>query len=690
MFVCLFVCLFVCFFFLCFFVCLCVCVCVCVCVQSSFYQEQEKSEQLYKQLKKTLRKSEKQDKAIELRANEVKQFVSDQMRTVQENVRKLNTKESDLIKQVPETVGPRGPPGIDGANGKNGKDGSMGNPGPRGPDGPVGPSGPPGAMGLNGNTGKAGEAGIPGEGGIPGNQGIAGGTGVEGLPGSNDEWESTGYDCPPGATKTMRLRHCNRKGCRLETYFAGEWGNICDKGFTDKSAQTVCKALGFTEGGRRYKGAGGFGTGRAHLGERIWLKDVRCNGSEGDVGDCQHSSWGSVQGCDSTMAVGICCAGIEQPDKKGKRFGPSDFSHCPAASTSWARLRMCTQRSCRLEVYHDRKWGTVCDSGFTDNSAKVVCKSLGFKQGGVSRRAGGGAGMIWLSNAVCKGDETNLEWCSHDSWGKHDCDHNMDAGVCCIGKGKPPGPKAPGPAYTCAGGEDSVDNGSTRLVDCTNAGCRLEVRHNDEWGTVCDDGFGEKASKVVCRSLGLQGGFVVHKYGSRYNKEGVGRVWLNDVHCNGGESWLGSCRHGQWGEAARCSHGNDVGVCCGEQPKYNSVKDMKAAGVFVPKCEAKGPSVRFSEGCDHKGWRADLYEGSYPQLVKGKMENDALGCTVEHNEVLPGSVSSMEIPKGIKVTLFDEYFFGGQSRSFTGPVDVRCLVSYGWNDKARSVKIETV
>jgi len=33
----------------------------------------------------------------------------------------------------------------------------------------------------------------------------------------------------------------------------------------------------------------------------------------------------------------------------------------------------------RLEVHYDDIWGTVCDDGFTDAAATVVCKSLGFE-----------------------------------------------------------------------------------------------------------------------------------------------------------------------------------------------------------------------------------------------------------------------------------------------------------------------
>ena len=122
----------------------------------------------------------------------------------------------------------------------------------------------------------------------------------------------------------------------------------------------------------------------------------------------------------------------------------------------------------RVEICIDNQWGTVCDDLWDANSAAVVCRQLNFTSQGepsqctlcsanfspfyfsficsanfpspphptggvpVSRAFfGRGFGPISLDEVQCTGSESSLLNCSQDR--SHDCSHNEDAGVICIG-----------------------------------------------------------------------------------------------------------------------------------------------------------------------------------------------------------------------------------------------------------------
>ena len=94
----------------------------------------------------------------------------------------------------------------------------------------------------------------------------------------------------------------------------------------------------------------------------------------------------------------------------------------------------------------------------------------------------------------------------------------------------------------------------------TNVGLgRVEVYHNEAWGTVCDDGWDIKDATVVCRMLGYLGGAAA--IGRAYFGEGSGNIWMDDVACTGNEASLLSCSHNGWGTHS-CEHGDDAGVIC--------------------------------------------------------------------------------------------------------------------------------
>ncbi len=85
---------------------------------------------------------------------------------------------------------------------------------------------------------------------------------------------------------------------------------------------------------------------------------------------------------------------------------------------------------------YNATWGTVCDDGWGDTEATIVCQQLGFTSGKAypGSHYGPGKGIIWLDDLMCSGIETSLEECIHNGWGQEDCNHNEDVGVKCLGK----------------------------------------------------------------------------------------------------------------------------------------------------------------------------------------------------------------------------------------------------------------
>jgi len=52
------------------------------------------------------------------------------------------------------------------------------------------------------------------------------------------------------------------------------------------------------------------------------------------------------------------------------------------------------------------------------------------------------------------------------------------------------------------------------------------------------------------------GHFVGRRFGA-----GSGRIWLDDVSCNGSESSITQCQHRGWG-SHNCEHSEDVSISC--------------------------------------------------------------------------------------------------------------------------------
>lgn len=96
---------------------------------------------------------------------------------------------------------------------------------------------------------------------------------------------------------------------------------------------------------------------------------------------------------------------------------------------------------------------------------------------------------------------------------------------------------------------------------------RVEVFHNKQWGTVCDDDWDLPDAEVVCWQLDC--GRALSAPGGSQFGQGSSFVWMSKTKCLGTEDALVNCQAMRWG-VSNCSHSRDAGVVCSGEPRSSS------------------------------------------------------------------------------------------------------------------------
>ncbi|XP_012144579.1 uncharacterized protein LOC100879380 isoform X10 [Megachile rotundata] len=240
---------------------------------------------------------------------------------------------------------------------------------------------------------------------------------------------------------------------RIEVKILGVWGQVCDDGFGMIDANVICKELGFVLGALEIR-PGGF-YGNLDPPTRFMVDQLRCRGNETSLRECDFDGWG-VHNCQPEEAVGVICKTAVDSCQDGHwkcdksptciptAFICDEVVDCPDRSDESSEhcdapfeIRLVNGSSPlegRVEVRHHGIWGTVCDDDFSNATATVICRSLGYGGRAIAKKDGyfgPGEGPIWLDEVFCLGNETQLYRCDHNHWGQHNCNHDEDAGVIC-------------------------------------------------------------------------------------------------------------------------------------------------------------------------------------------------------------------------------------------------------------------
>ncbi|KAM6107534.1 LOW QUALITY PROTEIN: antigen WC1.1-like [Phoenicopterus ruber ruber] len=203
-----------------------------------------------------------------------------------------------------------------------------------------------------------------------------------------------------GSQQVRLVNGAGRCAGRVEIYYQGSWGTVCDDGWDLSDAAVVCRQLG-CRGAVEAVGSARFGEGSS----QIWLDGVNCSGAEAALWDCPAGAWGQ-HNCGHKEDTGVVC---------------SEF----------VALRLENSDGCsgRLQVFYNRTWGSVCSNSMTPDTASLACKELGCGDGGSLETRlpyGKVSGPAWLDNVQC-GEKTSSFWqCPSIPWDMQSCEDLRD------------------------------------------------------------------------------------------------------------------------------------------------------------------------------------------------------------------------------------------------------------------------
>ncbi|XP_055082863.1 deleted in malignant brain tumors 1 protein [Periophthalmus magnuspinnatus] len=387
---------------------------------------------------------------------------------------------------------------------------------------------------------------------------------------------------------------------RVEIFYNGVWGTVCDDDWSMNNAHVVCwqlncgVALAYRDRAYFQRGTG-----------EIFLDNVNCYGYEDKLEKCPHLGWGT-HNCGHHEDAGVTCAGYKttQPSETGvtavtdqvtvtnnantitsptiatstpNTSPPTTASSTASSTASTTNAATTTAATTTAATTTDTIIASTTTIAPTTTSAATTPNIPTTTIAPTTTTNAPTTTSAATTTIPAISATTGTSATTGKSGGNRDLfPSSATPTATTITTKAPTTVKLPAPIR--------LVNGADRCQG------RVEIMYLGNWGTVCDDGWQLDNAVVVCKQL--QCGSAVAALSQAAYGAGVGQIWLDNVQCRGTEAGLSFCSH--LGIAQHnCNHNEDAAVICNmSEISHQSgelAHNLAAPGVLTPKPVTTAP-----------------------------------------------------------------------------------------------------
>lgn len=212
-------------------------------------------------------------------------------------------------------------------------------------------------------------------------------------------------------------------------------------------------------------------------------------------------------------------------------------------------------------------------------------------------------------------------------------------------------------------------NESVRLVDGTSQTGRLEAYIQEEWVTVCSNGWNNINTRIACKQLGFPDGQSMYTMNQTFYHR---RTGVANVQCTGKESNLLHCPHDPFFHIdSSCDHQRDVFLrcLCGDCDDYIPRDNVRLADrtPVSGRLEVFSPRIGWGGVC-HSGWTTLNTRVACRQL--GFLDG-AGTYQIKHIQSITFALFDVRC-SGNERSLFDCAYSVTSTGSCTDPTNIQC------------------